>query len=153
VGRPSKFKKIFITQAKKLWALGAIDSDLADFFGVTPETIIEWKKSNPAFSESEKKIKEQVDSAVEQSLYRRAMGYSHPDVDIRTVSVGDGCSQIVQTPIIKHYPPSEVACIFWLKNRQRAKWRDKQDVEVTGKDGGAVELSLVAAAREVAKKL
>jgi len=24
------------------------------------------------------------------------------------------------------------ACIFWLKNRQRDRWRDKQDHEITG---------------------
>jgi hypothetical protein len=32
-----------------------------------------------------------------------------------------------------------VAAIFWLKNRQRGKWRDKIEQEVTGADGGPVQ--------------
>ena len=32
---------------------------------------------------------------------------------------------------IERYPPDTTAAIFWLKNRQRATWRDKQDVEQT----------------------
>jgi hypothetical protein len=33
--------------------------------------------------------------------------------------------EIVMTPTVKRYPPDTAAAIFWLKNRQRAKWRDK----------------------------
>ncbi len=35
-------------------------------------------------------------------------------------------------PTIKHYPPDTTACIFWLKNRQRDKWRDRLDHEHSG---------------------
>jgi len=34
-------------------------------------------------------------------------------------------------PTVKHYPPDTTAAIFWLKNRQPAKWREKQEVETT----------------------
>ena len=37
--------------------------------------------------------------------------------------------QIVITPTIKHYPPDTTAGIFWLKNRQRDKWRDKPEAD------------------------
>ena len=65
------------------------------------------------------------DQNVERSLYQRAIGYSHPDVDIRVVD-GD----VVQTEIVKHYPPDTTAAIFWLKNRKPKDWRDKQEVEL-----------------------
>jgi hypothetical protein len=82
------------------------------------------------------------------------VGYEHPEVDIRTVSIGDGCSEIVQTPIIKKYPPSEVACIFWLKNRQPKKWRDKQDVSISNPDGtGLLDGVIIAMAQASARKL
>ena len=32
-------------------------------------------------------------------------------------------------PTIKHYPPDTTAAIFWLKNRQKDNWRDKQEVD------------------------
>ncbi len=48
----------------------------------------------------------------------------------------------VIVPTVKHYPPDTTACIFWLKNRQRDRWRDKQDHEHTGKDGGPIRMDL-----------
>lgn len=33
-------------------------------------------------------------------------------------------------PTIKHYPPDTVAGIFWLKNRQPDKWREKQEIAI-----------------------
>lgn len=42
------------------------------------------------------------------------------------------------------------ACIFWLKNRQPERWRDKQHLEHTGKDGGpiSVRVEVVTNARD-----
>ena len=31
--------------------------------------------------------------------------------------------------IVEHYPPDTTACIFWLKNRQPGRWRDRVDVQ------------------------
>jgi hypothetical protein len=124
-GRPSKYKPEFRIQVEKLCKLGATDKELADFFEVTESTLNLWKKDHPEFSESIKMGKVEADANVAHSLYHRATGYSHPDTDIR---VCDG--MIVQTPLIKHYPPDPTAAIFWLKNRQSKKWRDKQELEV-----------------------
>ena len=33
----------------------------------------------------------------------------------------------------EHVPPDTTACIFWLKNRRKDEWRDRQ--EHTGADG------------------
>jgi hypothetical protein len=27
----------------------------------------------------------------------------------------------------KYYPPSEIACFYWLNNRRNVDWRNKQD--------------------------
>lgn len=126
-GRPSKFKPEYCIQAYKLCLLGSTDKDLADFFEVVESTINEWKHSFPEFSESIKKGKVQADAVVAKSLFHRAKGYSHPEIDIRVCD-----KDIVQTPITKHYPPDTTACIFWLKNRQPEKWRDKQEIAHSG---------------------
>lgn len=127
MARPSKYKPEFSTQAAKLCALGATDSQLADFFEVAVSTISLWKVEHPEFSEALKLAKDEADAKVEQSLYRRAMGYEHDETDIRVVD-----KEIVQTPIRKHYPPDTTACIFWLKNRKAAQWRDKVEQIVSG---------------------
>ena len=125
--RPSKYKPEFATQAAKLCALGATDAQLADFFEVSVSTINLWKVQHAKFSESIKVPKAEADDRVEQSLYRRAMGYEHDEVDIRVVG-----GAIMETPIRKHYPPDTTAAIFWLKNRRPADWREKQEIEHKG---------------------
>lgn len=130
-GRPSAYRKEFAQQAKKITLLGATDMDLADFFGVAISTINLWKLKHPEFSESLKVGKDSADERVISSLYHRAIGYSHPEVDIRAV---DGV--IVQTPLTKHYPPDTTAAIFWLKNRRKEEFRDKVDVNHDVEEGG-----------------
>ena len=125
MARPSKYKPEFAEQAAKLCALGATDAQLADFFCVAVSTISLWKVQHPEFSEAIKVPKAEADERVEQSLYRRALGYEHDEVDIRVVG-----GEIVKTEIRKVYPPDTAAAIFWLKNR--AGWRDKVETEVSG---------------------
>lgn len=126
-GRPTSFKAEFVEQAKKLCALGATDKELADFFSVSLSTLNLWKIKHAEFSESLQRGKEVADRRVVEALYSRAMGYSHEDTDIRVV---DGA--IMETPLIKHYPPDTTAAIFWLKNRRPDEWRDKQEIEHSG---------------------
>jgi len=134
MARPSKFKAEFIPQAEKLCKLGATDIELADFFEVEVRTLYRWKAENVAFCQALKAGKEEADDRVERSLYARANGYEHDEVDIRVVAGG-----IVKTPIRKYYPPDTTAAIFWLKNRRGGEWRDLKAVEVGGAGGGPLE--------------
>lgn len=127
MGRPSDYKPEYAEQARKLCLLGSTDAELGDFFDVSEQTINAWKTAFPEFLESIKKGKAQADANVADRLYQRAMGFEHPEVDIRVID-----HQVVQTPITKIYAPDPTAAIFWLKNRQRAKWRDKVDTEHSG---------------------
>ncbi len=127
MARPTKYQKAYAEQARKLCLLGYTDDQLADFFEVAVSTIQKWKLDHLEFSDSIKKGKAIADGDVVDSLYQRAMGYEHPEDDIRAVE-----GKIVITPTTKHYPPDTTAAIFWLKNRQKAQWRDKQEIEQTG---------------------
>lgn len=131
LGRPSDYREEFDIQAENLALLGATDEDLARAFDVSEVTINAWKNVYPSFLNSLKKGREAADAKVASRLYKRALGYSHEDIDIRAVSVGNnGGSEIVQTPIVKHYPPDTTAAIFWLKNRRPQNWRDTKLVEL-----------------------
>ena len=78
---------------------------------------------------------------IADSLYHRAKGYSHPAVKILSVAQGAGQpSEVQEVPYTEHYAPDTTAAIFWLKNRQPKKWRDKQEVEHTGPNGGALKI-------------
>lgn len=136
-GRPPKYKQDYAKQAYKLCLLGATDKDLADFFDVKEQTINAWKKDHKEFSESLKAGKNQADANVADRLYQRALGYSHPEEKIFNNN-----GEIVRTETVKHYPPDPTSMIFWLKNRQKDRWRDKQDHEHTGKDGEPLNIQV-----------
>lgn len=121
-GRPTKFKDEFTEQATKLCALGATDADVADFFKVNVATLNRWKLANPEFCASLKIGKEPADDRVEQSLYRRATGYTF---DSEKIFHHQGA--ITRAECVEHVPPDVTACIFWLKNRRPEQWRDKPE--------------------------
>jgi hypothetical protein len=127
MARPTSFKPEYCEQAKKLAKLGAIDIEIADFLGVSEQTLNAWKHAHPEFLESLKAGKEQADNRVERSLYKRATGFEHDAVKI---FCKDG--EVTQVPYREIVPPDVTACIFWLKNRKPAEWRDKTDLSVTG---------------------
>lgn len=133
MARPSKYDPAFVTQAEKLCKLGATDAEVADFFNVDVRTLYRWKGEHEAFCHALKVGKTEADERIERSLFSRAIGYEHEEVDIRVVN-----QAIVQTPIRKYYPPDTTAAIFWLKNRKPAEWRDKVTQEHTGPDGAGL---------------
>jgi len=145
-GRPTKYNKDYCEQAQKLCMLGLTDAELGVFFEVDEATINRWKLAYPEFCESLRQGKQIADAEVSAKLYHRATGYSHEAVKI----VADAkTGQEHKVPYVEHYPPDTTACIFWLKNRQKDKWRDKVDTELTGANGGPVEFTKIV--REIVK--
>lgn len=103
------------------WAKdGLTDEQIAKNIGIAPSTLYEWKKKSKEFSESLKKGKEVVDFEVENALLKRALGYEYEE---ETYENG-----ILTKKVKKQVPPDTTAQIFWLKNRQIKKWRDKVEI-------------------------
>ncbi len=128
VGRPSLWDDKFVDVAKAMARLGAIDMDIANALGCNIRTLHRWKIEHPEFAEALEVGKEDADKIVEQSLYRRATGYTF---DSEKIVTAGGVVQRVET--MEHVPPDTTAAIFWLKNRKGTDWRDtknlKHDVE------------------------
>lgn len=131
-GRPTKYESRFNDQVYKLCLLGATDKEIADILDVAESTLNLWKKEHAKFSESIKAGKADADANIASRLYQRAMGYEHDSEEIKVISVGKEGSEVERVPIRKIYPPDTVAAIFWLKNRQPDKWREKQTVAHEG---------------------
>lgn len=126
-GRPTKYKVEFENQALVLAEKGFTDKEIAEVFSATEQTINNWKKQFPQFFESLKKGKKIADKKVVQSLYQRALGYSHPEIHL-----SNHLGIVTKTNVIKHYAPEVTACIFWLKNRDPDHWKDRKDVNLSG---------------------
>lgn len=134
VGRPTSYKPEFVDLAYKLCLMGATDKRLAELLEVSEGAINDWKVIHPEFLQSIRAGREIADAEIATALYHRAKGYSHPEVDLKVIQ-----NEIVQTNLIKHYPPDTAAASLWLRNRQGANWRDKVDQTVSGPDGGPVQ--------------
>ncbi len=106
------------------WARNLTDADIAKNIGITPKTLIEWKKNHPKIREALREGREVVDTKVENALLKAALGYEYTEYIIDT----DGKKKAVK----KQMPPNTTAMIFWLKNRKYKDWRDKREYTVDG---------------------
>lgn len=119
-------------KARKLALLGSTNKDIADFFEVSIKTIEGWIKNKKSFREALNQGRIIANANVAESLYKSAIGYSHPDTQFFIVK---GKLTSVQTT--KHYPPNAVAAIKWLSIRDRERWAETTQHEVTHK--GVIE--------------
>lgn len=130
-GRPSKYNPethLVIVQA--LAKRGLTIVQLAETLDVSPSTVNKWMVEYPDFSEAIKEARDISDESVEASLFQRATGYS---VKATKVFLPAGSTEPVYAPYIEHFPPDPTSMIFWLKNRRPEQWRDKQEIEHSGK--------------------
>lgn len=132
-GRPTGYKAEFHDeQAYRLALLGKTVEEIADSFGESKTTIKRWFKEHPSFWSAVTRGREYADAQVAESLFKRATGFRTKEQRAFVRSVGD-FSQVVEVKDIEiHYPPDPGAAMNWLKNRQPDKWRDKQQVELSG---------------------
>lgn len=109
---------------------GLTQKQIADNLGINVDTLIEYKKKYPDFSNALKKGKEVVDIEVENALLKRALGYTITLYEEKVDK--DGCVHNLKKDV--HVPGDTTAQIFWLKNRKPKNWKDKQNSENTSDD-------------------
>lgn len=125
-GRPTAYLPAYAEQARRLAMLGLTDVEMAEFFSVSERTLNTWKKAHPDFLQSLKAGKIEADTHVASGLYQSAIG-GHVVTETREQEASDG--SITRTTETKQVPPNVTAQVFWLKNRQSARWRDKQEIQ------------------------
>lgn len=135
IGRPTKYKPEYCEQAKKLALLGLTDAEMAEFFEVCEDTLHEWKKVYPEFSESSRAGKVRADAEIANSLYHRAKGAQWTEqvaFKVRNQTGSGAFTEEVQiVELQKAAPPDTQAASLWLRNRRARNWRDTQHIEQT----------------------
>jgi hypothetical protein len=124
------------------WARdGLTDEQIAANIGIARGTFYEWLNRFPDMGDALKKGKAPVDTAVENALLKRALGYEYDEVTEETerFPIGkpdeDGEQKFIERTKIKTkhvtVPPDVTAQIFWLKNRKPKQWRDRVEQAVS----------------------
>ena len=130
LGRPTSYQPRYAKIAEILCGQGATDSVLADAFGVSIMQTQRWQSMYPEFGAAVRKGKSEVyDPRIERALAQRALGYSIDCEEVKVTKDGD----LIRYQVRKHFPPDVTAMIFWLKNRQPARWRDVWKIDHSGK--------------------
>lgn len=113
------------------WALnGLTNEQIATNIGINVKTLYAWSSKYEELCNALKRAKSFADTEVENALYKRALGY--------TVALNK--QKITKNGVVvdcieeMHIPADTTAQIFWLKNRQPEKWRDKVEQNVTVDD-------------------
>lgn len=122
---PDTFPQLAYQYARE----GYQNKEIAVSLGINESTMYEYIKRHPEFADALKRGKAPVDVEVEQTLLKRAKGYTY---EAEEIEYGPGGNILCRKTKTEHVKPDTTAMIFWLKNRRPDRWRDKQDVDHSG---------------------
>lgn len=148
--------------------MGATEAQIADYFEVNVSNFRKWKVKLPEFRAVIVQAKKDFNANVANSLYRRAIGYSHQAVKIiydskraemeyhkyfdalkKWEDAGmdphtkpappDEEAGVIKVPYKERFAPDTNAIKFYLTNRQPEHWKEKNTTELTGSEGGPIQ--------------
>lgn len=105
---------------------GLTNSQIAKNMGVSERTLYSWLKRYEVLSNNLNNGKALADREIENSLYKRALGYEIQEEKI-TIEELNGVVKKKKQIIKKHVPGNVTAQIFWLKNRKSKEWRNNEE--------------------------
>lgn len=111
VGRPTDFKPEYGEEILNTMATGLSLAAAAADLGIHRQRVYEWVDKHPEFADTIKLAQSKRQAFLERRLLKDDLP-----------------------------GPQITSTIFALKNAAAADWREKVDHELTGKDGGAIEI-------------
>lgn len=150
MARPSKYESHVAPRLEEIqaWARdGATMEQIAEKLHVNPDSLYEYKKKYPEFSDSLKPA-QQYDDEVVNALHKNTIGQIvklQKPIKVRKKYFENGKlvreeEEVVTAEEEIYVHPDTMAQMYWLNNRQSAKWRQKpkeqlnqDDIEQEGK--------------------
>lgn len=118
----SKYLSVYADQAYRYALLGMTDKEVSVAFETSERTIRTWKSKHSAFASALKRGRELANGQVAAALFKRATGtWTQPAIKIMMTRDG----KVVKVPYVERFAPDITAMIFFLKNRESEKWRDR----------------------------
>lgn len=132
-------EKYHVDWAWSLALKGATDEEIAEAFHISVRTLHRWKKTHPELLTALEEGKDVADAKVKRSLYQRAVGYEAKEVtQIIEQDPATGTQRVSKTQVTtKRIVPDTMACMYWLNNRSKGEFSQRQEVTL----GGSVRTS------------
>jgi hypothetical protein len=134
---PSKYNPAYHDDwAWSLAIKGATNDEIAEAFGISTRTFIRWKQEYESLDKAVTEGKDIADAKVERSLYQRATGYKVVDTEkIIELNPSDGSQKPIRVKNVeKNIAPDTMAIMYWLNNRKRTHWSQRQEVALSAGD-------------------
>ena len=129
------FRAAYVEQARRLAAMGAVDSELAGFFGISARQLIRWKLEHADFAEATRVGQGPADDRVERSLYHKAVGYHYTEQQAIKIRIqekaGTFHEEVVVVEVERFMPPQGNADLTWLRQRVH-RW--SEDIDAADRD-------------------
>jgi hypothetical protein len=125
----------YVSIIYNLLLLGATNEIIASTLGIPKPTLDNWIASKPQLKSLMQKGRIFADSEVAASLFKTAVGFTHPDEVILTnrVKEFDEFGRVIKeyteplrVQIQKHYPPNVKAALKWLSIRRPDMWAENK---------------------------
>lgn len=120
------YREEYARIARMMCELGATDIQVAQALGVTLSTMWGWQSRHEEFFRAMIIGKDLPDEKVVRALYQRAVGYTYPEIQLKTVG-----GRLYTIPTLTHIPPDVSACMGWLRARRREEWSETKNLNLT----------------------
>ncbi|MFA5965375.1 MAG: hypothetical protein WC804_15270 [Sphingomonas sp.] len=130
-GRPTSYTADHALRARMAWEIGATDAQVAFLVGVSESTLARWCARHPAMAEARAAGRDDADTRVTFSLYRRAVGYDYSETRIL---LPFGAKEPLAIPVTRHKHAESAAAFRWLAIRKPAEWGGRAAAQGTNHD-------------------
>ena len=126
---------------------GLTDPEIYTRLKISHDSFYDYKKKYIEFSDTLRESLDEAVSNVENAHYKAACGYEIEEkkeiYETETDENGVKTDKLIRTEVIKkQVQPNVTAQIHFLKNRDSKNWHDRSELEIMGKDGGDINITV-----------
>lgn len=122
----------------------------AEATGVGRQTVYDWRNSDPQFETAFLAAEAEAWERLEHVVRQEAMPHDVEEITEEVQRVrgkpklgGDGKPVMVMTKRVRKREMNPTLAMFLLKSHNPERYRERYDVEMSGKGGGAIPISLI----------
>lgn len=135
---------------RKYKQVGLTDKEIWTLLDIKKSSYYSYKKDYPEFAEAIHDGLDHANARVASQLLDNSLGYEYIEEvqsQKKEVFYEDGkkikeVTEPVALPLKKYKPSETNAAKFWLTNKDKENWKDKQDINVGGQENNPLKVKL-----------